>query len=286
MTAPSEVPAIIETVVRYECPKCGNNCQCGVPYVPKTMRAAEAIKANPETSNRAIAKEIGADKVTVDRARKKLEQSGDVSPVAERIGLDNVARKVPEPEPPAATFLDKPWLALAANEGEPAAADDDEQGADADEKEKPDRIVTKAELMPLLKAFLKYSADEDDCWREIPDADLELCDALEEAETVLRSLHWDARNNPSVEKAINQRDEAEKHERKAQRKIDHEKAKEIEPEIRERAKTLGYDELKVHGAGFRFKKAGLEGFSIEVDRIYGWLETHEAEARAEAEAAE
>jgi hypothetical protein len=280
----SEIPAIIETVVRYECPKCGNNCQCGIPYVPKTMRAAEAIKANPEKSNRAIAAEIGADKVIVDRARKKLEQTGDVSPVAERIGLDNVARKVPEPEPPAATFLDKPWLALAANEGDPAAANADEQGVDDDgDKEKPDITITKAELMPLLKAILKYSA-EDDCWREIPDADLELCDALEEAETVLRSLHWDARNNPSVNKAINQRDEAEKHERKAQRKIDHEKAKGIEPEIRERAKALGYDELKVHGTGFRFKKAGLYGFSIEVDRIYDWLETHEAEARAEAEA--
>jgi hypothetical protein len=60
---------IIETVVRYECPKCGNNCRCGVPYVPKTARAAEAIRAHPEKSNRAIADEIGADEKTVRKAR-------------------------------------------------------------------------------------------------------------------------------------------------------------------------------------------------------------------------
>jgi hypothetical protein len=62
-------PAIIETITRYECPKCGNNCSCGVPYVPKTMRAAEAIRANPDKSNRMIAEEIGADEKTVRRAR-------------------------------------------------------------------------------------------------------------------------------------------------------------------------------------------------------------------------
>jgi hypothetical protein len=110
MTASSEVPAIVGTVVRYECPKCGNNCSCGVPYVPKTMRDAEALKDNPEKSNRAIAKEIGADKVIVDRARKKLESSGDVSPVAERVGLDDVTRKVPEPKPTPNDSADDPLV--------------------------------------------------------------------------------------------------------------------------------------------------------------------------------
>jgi hypothetical protein len=42
-----DVPAIVETITRYECPKCGNNCQCGVPYVPKTERVAAYDKANP-----------------------------------------------------------------------------------------------------------------------------------------------------------------------------------------------------------------------------------------------
>ena len=44
--------------------------------------------------------------------------------------------------------------------------------------------------MPLLKAILKYSADEDEGW-ELPDADLELYDTLEEArEGVLSDLSW------------------------------------------------------------------------------------------------
>lgn len=73
-------PAIVETLTRYECPKCGNNCQCGVPYVPKTIRAAEAIKASPEKSNRVIAEEIGVDHKTVGKARADLEARGDYSP--------------------------------------------------------------------------------------------------------------------------------------------------------------------------------------------------------------
>jgi hypothetical protein len=87
---------IVETVVRYECPKCGNNCQCGVPYVPKTARAREAIEANPEKSNRAIAAEIGADEKTVRKARKS---TADQSAVQERVGLDGKTRKVPKKKP-------------------------------------------------------------------------------------------------------------------------------------------------------------------------------------------
>jgi hypothetical protein len=62
-------PAIVETLTRYECPRCGNNCQCGVPYVPKTVRAAEAIAAAPEKSNRMLAKETGLSEPTIRRAR-------------------------------------------------------------------------------------------------------------------------------------------------------------------------------------------------------------------------
>jgi hypothetical protein len=92
MTA--RLPAIVETVVRYECPKCGNNCQCGVPYVPKTMRAAEAIKANPEKSDRAIAKEIGASPTIVGKAREELSTAGQLEDKP-RIGLDGKERKKP-----------------------------------------------------------------------------------------------------------------------------------------------------------------------------------------------
>lgn len=71
-------PGIVETVVRYECPRCGNNCQCGVPYIAKTVRAAEAIRANPEKSDRAIAKEIDASPTTVGKAREQLSTDGQL----------------------------------------------------------------------------------------------------------------------------------------------------------------------------------------------------------------
>ena len=172
--------------------------------------------------------------------RKAREATADQSAVQERIGLDGKTRKVPskepEPEPPAPTSpcpcplrddephirLSKTWLAVA---GEPIAADADEQEADIGDKEKPDRIITKAELMPLLKSILKYYKQNDD-WCEFPDADIELFDTLVEAEEVLHFLVWEARRNDTLKKAIEQRDKAEEDERKAQRKIDREKAKE------------------------------------------------------------
>jgi hypothetical protein len=44
------------------------SCNCGKPYLPATVRAAEAIKANPQKSNRAIADEAGISESTVRRA--------------------------------------------------------------------------------------------------------------------------------------------------------------------------------------------------------------------------
>jgi hypothetical protein len=86
------------------CTSCGAevnaSCTCGVAYVPKSVRAAEAIAANPEKSDRAIAKEIGVGDMTVGRARNQLQH--DVA-VDERIGLDGKTRSMPTkpaPEPP------------------------------------------------------------------------------------------------------------------------------------------------------------------------------------------
>jgi hypothetical protein len=47
-------------------------CDCGAPYVPVSARAAEAIKANLEKSNRAIASELGVSTFVVNEARKEL----------------------------------------------------------------------------------------------------------------------------------------------------------------------------------------------------------------------
>jgi hypothetical protein len=66
--------------VRLVCAECGapgeGSCHCGAPYVAPGQRAAEAIKANPSKSDRAIAAEIGVHKNTVARARESTGPHG------------------------------------------------------------------------------------------------------------------------------------------------------------------------------------------------------------------
>jgi DNA-binding MarR family transcriptional regulator len=81
---------------------------------PKAVRAAEAIAANPEKSNRQIADEIGADKVIVDRARKKLESAGDVSPPETVTGKDG--KQYPTKRPEAEEDDDDGFFELTAEQ--------------------------------------------------------------------------------------------------------------------------------------------------------------------------
>jgi hypothetical protein len=73
MTTLDPLPAFHRSVVRLACSACGAeanaSCNCGKPYVPAGQRAAEAVAANPEKSNRAIAEKIGVDEKTVREAR-------------------------------------------------------------------------------------------------------------------------------------------------------------------------------------------------------------------------
>lgn len=82
-------------VQRLSCTGCGAeahaSCNCGKPYVPAKQRAAEAIAANPQKSNRAIADEIGTSHTTVQRARE--EAGTDVPP--EREGRDGKVYRLP-----------------------------------------------------------------------------------------------------------------------------------------------------------------------------------------------
>jgi hypothetical protein len=63
---------------------------------------AELIKAQPEKSDREIAREAKVDHVTVGKVRKAKEATGEVSPVERRTGADGKARKQPakKPAPP------------------------------------------------------------------------------------------------------------------------------------------------------------------------------------------
>jgi len=79
-----------------QCEKCGSkahaSCNCGAIYLPASTRAAEAIKANPEKSDRAIAADIGVSQPTVSKARKATDNGLSVD---KRIGLDGKARRQP-----------------------------------------------------------------------------------------------------------------------------------------------------------------------------------------------
>jgi hypothetical protein len=86
------------SIQRMVCTGCGAeanaSCNCGMDYKPKSVRAAEAVKANPEKSDRAIAKEIGASPTTVGKAREQLSTTGQLED-GPRIGLDKKTRKQP-----------------------------------------------------------------------------------------------------------------------------------------------------------------------------------------------
>jgi hypothetical protein len=74
-----------------QCSACGActeaACDCGVAYISAGKRAAAAVAAAPEKSDRAIAAEIGVDHKTVGSARRS---GGDDSPTEEarRVGQD------------------------------------------------------------------------------------------------------------------------------------------------------------------------------------------------------
>jgi transcriptional regulator with XRE-family HTH domain len=85
---------------KLRCSACGaageGSCNCGAPYVSARTLATEAVNANPQKSDRAIASEIGISWRTVGRARKR---TGSNDPVEKRVGRDGIARKMPEKKP-------------------------------------------------------------------------------------------------------------------------------------------------------------------------------------------
>jgi hypothetical protein len=85
---------------KLQCSSCGADatasCDCGVAYLPAGKRAEEAVAANPEKSDRAIAEEIGVSQPTVSRARKRSVDT-DVS-TEKRTGKDGKKYKASKPK--------------------------------------------------------------------------------------------------------------------------------------------------------------------------------------------
>jgi hypothetical protein len=103
MTAAANVVAL-PVRAALVCSSCGapgeGSCRCGVAYVPPGQRAADAVKANPDKSDRAIAADLGVSQPTVSRARRKSVDT-NVS-TGKRTGKDGKkykARKPPKAKP-------------------------------------------------------------------------------------------------------------------------------------------------------------------------------------------
>jgi hypothetical protein len=64
---------------------------------------AKIIKAKPEASDRAIAKQVKRDHKTVANVRRTMESTGEVSPVEKRVGADGKKRKKPAKKRPVET---------------------------------------------------------------------------------------------------------------------------------------------------------------------------------------
>jgi hypothetical protein len=104
---------------------------------------AKLIKAQPEKSDRQIAKEARADHKTVGAVRRAKEATGEISPVDKRVGADGKARKQPKKrkrgKPLAPPILspeekrerDREWAEFKAN---PEADGDDDTRIEEIEK--------------------------------------------------------------------------------------------------------------------------------------------------------
>jgi hypothetical protein len=97
MNFSAPTPVIKLSIQRMVCTGCGAeanaSCNCGKAYLPKAVRAAEAVAAHPEKSDRAIAADIGVSQPTVSKARK--ETTDNNLSVERRIGLDGKTRRMP-----------------------------------------------------------------------------------------------------------------------------------------------------------------------------------------------
>ena len=96
------------SIQRMVCTNCGAeanaSCNCGKPYIAKKQQAVEAIAANPQKSDRAIAADIGVSHETVSKARR---ETGVNELTPEREGRDGKVYRLPAKERPEQTPADE-----------------------------------------------------------------------------------------------------------------------------------------------------------------------------------
>jgi hypothetical protein len=116
----------------------------------------------------------------------------------------------------------------------------------SDDEYVPERTITKAELMAALKTILWCRSEND--LADVTDPDVELHDALKEAEDIIRHLRCQVRDNDSVSEAFEEKQRA---------------AKKQKPAIEERPAKLG-------------------SRSVAFDDVDDWLEERAEQGKAAA----
>jgi len=233
-----------------------------------------------DATRRRVAKHRASKKEAVTESDSVTSNSASLA-LAIQKQADDVVAKLP-------ASWDTAEESAERRKAEYAAADDVETKAD----DYPERTVTKSELMAALGVILsckfvprdEYSSNIAD----ITDPDIELCDALSEAEEIIGYLRSQTEFNDAVGKALQERRQAKEADEKAQNEAAKKRAREIAPQIKERAAKLGYELTKIRGTIFYLKGKGDDHHSIHVDRIDDRLERLErekAEAAADIEAA-
>jgi hypothetical protein len=99
----------------------------------KAKRAAEAIAANPQMSDRAIAEELGVGVMTVGRARKKSTVPHGTVDTEPRVGLDGKTRRMPTRDASDVTEDGKTYRIPGWSETVEEALDDESADRDHDE---------------------------------------------------------------------------------------------------------------------------------------------------------
>jgi ParB family chromosome partitioning protein len=178
--------------------------------------------------------------------------------------------------------------AQAQAEAEAEASEPESEEDSDDDDYVPERTINKAELMDALKVILWCKFDSvrygDGHLADIADPDVELHDALEEAEDILHDLRFNVRYDRSAKKALDERQRAKEAEDKARHELAKKQARGLKPAIEKRAAQLGYELVKLRGTVFHLQEVGTD-FSptVEFDRIDRWLEMRAEERRHDAQ---
>jgi hypothetical protein len=113
---------------------------------------AKLIEAQPEKSDRQIAKQAKADHKTVGTVRRARESTGEISPVEKRVGADGKARKQPKPRDLKKERLERKVRMLQGRDGLPSS---EEIMAAGDDDTKLEKIFEAQAIIDRLRESLR-----------------------------------------------------------------------------------------------------------------------------------